>query len=266
MSLEGKVVLLTGASMGIGEAIAVSLAKLGARLILLSRSQDKLENLSKQLTTMYGGTVAYRAVDIGDYDAVDSAIASAIQDIGDIDILVNNAGLALGAPAIFPDQKISDIVTMNNTNINGMMFVTHAVLNRSMRTRKRGTILNITSITGLEVPPFPGEAVYHANKACQEAFTNALRNELTETNIKVLALRPGCVATNFHSQRVGHDKAQYNQFFQGFEPLASEDIAAAAVHMITQPPNVSIKAMDVVPSAQRSIVVFDRTWNDRNSQ
>lgn len=112
---------------------------------------------------------------------------------------------------------MADILTMNNTNINGMMWVTHAVLNKSFLPRKTGTILNITSITGLEVPPFPGESVYHANKACQEAFTNALRNELSETNIKVLALRPGCVATNFHSQRVGHDKAMYDSFFEGFE-------------------------------------------------
>lgn len=106
---------------------------------------------------------------------------------------------------------------MNNTNINGLMFVTHAVLNASMITRKAGTILNITSVTGLEVPPFPGEAVYHSNKAAQEAFTNALRNELSGTNIRVMALRPGCVATNFHSQRVGHDKEMYNSFFEGFQ-------------------------------------------------
>jgi 3-hydroxy acid dehydrogenase/malonic semialdehyde reductase len=106
---------------------------------------------------------------------------------------------------------------MNNTNINGLMFMTHSVLNRCMMPEKSGTILNITSVTGLEVPPFPGEAVYHANKACQEAFTNALRNELSETNIRVLALRPGVVATNFHSLRVGHDKEKYDEFMDGYE-------------------------------------------------
>lgn len=105
---------------------------------------------------------------------------------------------------------------MNATNINGLMFATYAVLNTSMMSRKAGTILNVTSITGLEVPPFPGESVYHSNKAAQEAFTNALRNELSGTNIRVLALRPGCVATNFHSLRVGHDKAQYDEFFKGY--------------------------------------------------
>lgn len=96
------------------------------------------------------------------------------------------------------------------------MFVTYAVLNSSMMSRKEGTILNVTSVTGLEVPPFPGEAVYHSNKAAQEAFTNALRNELTGTNIRVLALRPGVVATNFHSLRVGHDKKMYDSFIEGY--------------------------------------------------
>jgi NADP-dependent 3-hydroxy acid dehydrogenase YdfG len=183
-----------------------------------------------------------------------------------MDILINNAGLALGAPAAFPHLSIPDITTMVNTNINGLMYVTYAVLNRSMLPRKPGvgTILNITSITGLEVPPFPGEAMYHANKAFQEAFTNALRNELSGTDIRVLELRPGCVATNFHSVRVGHDKEEYEQFFEGFEPLVSEDIARAAIYMLSQRLNVSVKAMDVVPSAQRSITVFDRNWSERS--
>ena len=112
-------------------------------------------------------------------------------------------------------------MTMNNTNINGLMFMTHSVLNQCMlkeeNRHKSPIILNITSVTGLEVPPFPGEAVYHSNKACQEAFSNALRNELSETNIRVLTLRPGVVATNFHSLRVGHDKEKYDEFMDGYE-------------------------------------------------
>ncbi|KAL3465704.1 NADP-dependent L-serine/L-allo-threonine dehydrogenase ydfG [Aspergillus heterothallicus] len=267
MSLAGQTALLTGASMGIGEAIATSLAEQGCNLILISRSEDKLTTLAKKLSSQTPPIKAiWRAVDIGDQPAVDAAVASAINQAGPIDILINNAGLALGAPAAFPDLSIPDITTMVNTNINGLMYVTYAVLNRSMLPRGlgAGTILNITSITGLEVPPFPGEAVYHANKAFQEAFTNALRNELSGTDIRVLALRPGCVATNFHSLRVGHDKEKYDKFFEGFEPLVSEDIARAAIYMLSQPLNVSVKAMDVVPSAQRSITVFDRNWSQRN--
>lgn len=106
---------------------------------------------------------------------------------------------------------------MLSTNVNGLMYVTHSVLNHCMMKTGAGTILNITSVTGLEAPPFPGEAVYHSNKAAQEAFTNSLRNELVGTNIRVLAIRPGVVATNFHSQRVGHDKALYDSFIEGYE-------------------------------------------------
>ncbi|KAK6082635.1 NADP-dependent L-serine/L-allo-threonine dehydrogenase ydfG [Seiridium cupressi] len=139
---------------------------------------------------------------------------------------------------------------MNNTNVNG----------------GEGTILNITSTTALEAPPFPGETVYHANKTLQEAFTNALRNELNETNIRVLALRPGVVATHFHTQRVGFDKEMYDGFMKGFQPLLAEDVSEAAVFMLSQPLNRSVKALDVVPSAQRPLNVFDRKWNERNGK
>ncbi|KAE8164459.1 NADP-dependent L-serine/L-allo-threonine dehydrogenase ydfG [Aspergillus tamarii] len=267
MALHGQNVLITGASMGIGEAIAWKVADEGGTLILLARSQDKLEQITTRIQGKYPALKAtFRTVDLQNYDTIEEEVTKAVKELGHIDILINNAGLALGAPAAFPDLKVSDILTMNSTNINGLMFATYAVLKASMMSRKAGTILNVTSITGLEVPPFPGEAVYHANKAAQEAFTNALRNELSGTNIRVLALRPGCVATNFHSLRVGHDQDMYKSFFDGFTPLESDDIARAVIFMLSQPLNVSVKALDVVPSAQRSINVFDRSWNERNVQ
>ncbi|TEA12702.1 NADP-dependent 3-hydroxy acid dehydrogenase [Colletotrichum sidae] len=249
-SLQGKNVLVTGASMGIGEAIVTALADKGANLVLLSRDERKLSSLANKLSLSHSDVkIIYRAADVGNFESVDKAIESAVEAIGQIDILVNNAGLALGAPATFAELKIQDIMTMANTNVNGMMF---------------GVILNVTSVTGLEVPPFAGEAVYHASKAFQEAFTNSLRNELVETDIKVLALRPGVVATHFHTQRVGFDKEKYNSFTEGYDPLMSDDIAKSAVYMLEQPPNVSIKALDVVPTAQRSLNVFDRKWAERD--
>ncbi|KFY74749.1 hypothetical protein V499_05248 [Pseudogymnoascus sp. VKM F-103] len=133
------------------------------------------------------------------------------------------------------------------------MFMKYAVLNASFMKKKAGTVLNISSITGLEVSPFPGESVYHAGKAAQEAFSNALRNELSGTDIRVLVLRPGCVATNFHSLRVGHDKSQYEKFFEGFTPLEGEDIARGAVFMLEQPLNVSVKALDIVPTGKPTV-------------
>ncbi|KAL3434602.1 hypothetical protein BDV09DRAFT_87804 [Aspergillus tetrazonus] len=265
MAFSGKNVLITGASMGIGEAIARRAAAEGSNLALIARSEDKLKGLAADLQKQYPSSkVVIKATDLQSYESVENAINETVKELGDIDILINNAGLALGAPATFPDLKVSDIVTMNGTNINGLMFVTYAVLNSSMMRRKEGTILNVTSVTGLEVPPFPGEAVYHSNKAAQEAFTNSLRNELTGTNIRVLALRPGVVATNFHSLRVGHDKEMYNKFMEGYTPLESNDVADAAIYMLSQPLNISVKALDVVPSAQRSLNVFDRSWSERN--
>jgi len=107
---------------------------------------------------------------------------------------------------------------MNATNVSGYMYATHSVLNRGMKPASaQGTILNITSTTALEAPPFPGEAVYHANKACQEGFTNSLRNELSGTDIRVLALRPGVVAGHFHQLRVGGDEDAYQGFMEGYE-------------------------------------------------
>lgn len=154
---------------------------------------------------------------------------------------------------------------MTSTNLSGLLYTTHAVLNAGqMLTLPTATILNLTSVTGLEVPPFPGESIYHATKAAQEAFTNALRVELSGTNVRVLALRPGVVATHFHRQRVGYDDEEYEGFMKGFEPLQAEQVAKAAVWMVKMEEGVSVKAVDVVPTAQRSLQCFDRGWNGRH--
>ncbi|KAK4503269.1 hypothetical protein PRZ48_006697 [Zasmidium cellare] len=267
MSLKGKNVVLTGASIGIGLSIAHKLAKEGASVALLSRSEDKLNALAKELSATYpDARFIPCAVNISNYEAVESTITSVVEKFGSIDVFINNAGLATGAPAPFHALTIPQIDTMNGTNVSGLMYTTHAVLNKSMHARQQGTILNITSVTGLEVPPFPGEAVYHANKALQEAFTNALRNELSGTDIRVLALRPGCVATNFHAQRVGYDMGKYEEFFEGYQPLTPDEVADAAIYLLQQPPHLSAKALDLVPTPQRSLTVFDRKWNERHDQ
>jgi 3-hydroxy acid dehydrogenase/malonic semialdehyde reductase len=203
MSLKGQNVLITGASMGIGAAIAKRLAAESATLILFARSGDKLATISSELKAAHQDLKVFTTtVDVQDHSALSTAVSNIVGQLGHIDVLINNAGLALGAPNPFPDLKIQDIITMTGTNINGFMFATYAVLNEGkMKERGKGTILNVTSTTGLEVPPFPGEAVYHASKACQEAFSNVLRTELVGSDIKVLVLRPGVVATHFHTQR-----------------------------------------------------------------
>ncbi|KAE9970682.1 hypothetical protein BLS_004793 [Venturia inaequalis] len=258
-----------GASIGIGAALAHALAPKNPTLILLSRSQENLSSLSTALRKQHGSglQILCTAVNVQDHRSLRSAVAKIVSQTGPIDILINNAGLALGAPAKFPDLDIEDIVTMTGTNVNGYMFAAYAVLKEGgMMERREGTILNITSVTGLEVPPFPGEAVYHSCKAAQEAFTNVLRTELRDLNIRVLALRPGVVATHFHEQRVGYDRGMYDEFMEGFEPLVAGDVAMSAVWMLCQDERVSIKALDVVPTAQRSLQVFDRKWKERHGQ
>lgn len=279
-TLSGLVILITGASSGIGHATVLACAQAGAKkLILFARSGDKLQEISDLIhsTPANNTKVFVKSVDVRDKTAVSSAVEEALSDglNPQIDVLINNAGLAIGAPARFSELKLEDIDTMVDTNLKGMLYVTHAVLNasspscKSMLERGQGTIMNITSTTALEVPPFPGEAIYHTTKAAQEAFTNSLRTELQGTNIRVLALRPGVVAdTTFHKQRVGYRKDEYDEFMEGFEPLLAEDVADQIVWVLSlgrRKERVSIKALDVVPSAQRMLYVIDKNWNQRNS-
>ncbi|KAH6719704.1 short-chain dehydrogenase/ reductase-like protein [Leptodontidium sp. MPI-SDFR-AT-0119] len=253
-SLKGQTAIMTGASMGIGEANARRLAEDGANVVLMSRSKDKLDKLKERiLSKTPSAKVAVFAVDIQNFKDVDKAVEAAVVEFGSIDILVNNAEL----PIELIDQ-------MNGTNISGLMYTTHSVLNRSMIPKEKGSILNISSVTALECPPFPGEAIYHANKACIEAFSNSLRTETSGTNIRVMVLRPSCVVAHCHLQRVNYDQKAIDDLFSGYLPLVAWEIANSASFMLARPESMTIKALDCVPPAQRSLVNFDLTWGKRN--
>ncbi|KAF7845777.1 hypothetical protein BT93_L0685 [Corymbia citriodora subsp. variegata] len=283
--LAGLTILITGASSGIGRATAIAAAKSGCHaLILFARSTDKLEETKSEIQSTNTKTICIlQSVDVQSSKAIYDAVRTALstnKDVTHIDVLINNAGLALGAPARFPELKLEDIDTMTGTNLSGMLYTTHAVLNvasssgsnSSMLKRGKGTIMNITSTTAMEVPPFPGECIYHTTKAAQEAFTNSLRTELQETNIKVIALRPGVVGgTVFHKQRIGFDEDQYNEFMKGFQSLNAEDVAGQIIWVLAtgnrqgnEGERVSVKVLEVVPTAQRMLYVIDKTWNQRN--
>ncbi|KAF5571525.1 ketoreductase [Fusarium phyllophilum] len=215
-ALKGQTAFITGASMGIGEAIALALAEHGVNIALVSRSKDKLEVVRDKIRSKFPEVkVGVYPVDIQNQPDIEKAVKSAISELGQIDILINNAGLALGAPGRFWEIPIDQVAQMSNTNINGVMFTTHAVLNHSMWERKKGTIINVSSVTGLECPPFNGEAVYHASKAFLEGFSNSLRMETAGSDIRVLVLRPGVVQTHFHLQRVQYDQSAMDDFVEG---------------------------------------------------
>ncbi|KAF5609086.1 ketoreductase [Fusarium subglutinans] len=266
-ALKGQTAFITGASMGIGEAIALALAEHGVNVALVSRSKDKLEAVRNNITSKFPEIkVGVYPVDIQNQLDIEKAVKSAISELGQIDILINNviqAGLALGAPGRFWEIPIDQVAQMSNTNINGVMFTTHAVLNHSMWERKTGAIINVSSVTGLECPPFNGEAVYHASKAFLEGFSNSLRMETAGSDIRVLVLRPGAVQTHFHLQRVQYDQSAMDDFVEGYEPLVAEDLAQSVLYMLSLPPRISIKAFDCVPTAQRALTNFDREWNSR---
>ncbi|KAF4498901.1 ketoreductase [Fusarium agapanthi] len=281
-ALKGQTAFITGASMGIGEAIALTLAEHGVNVALVSRSKDKLEAVRDKITSKFPEIkVGVYPVNIQNQPDIEKAVKSVISELGQIDILINNvsqvyllsdgfsvlkisqAGLALGAPGRFWEIPIDQVAQMSNTNINGVMFTTHAVLNHSMWERKKGTIINVSSVTGLECPPFNGEAVYHASKAFLEGFSNSLRMETAGSDIRVLVLRPGVVQTHFHLQRVQYDQSAMDDFVEGYEPLVAEDLAQSVLYMLSLPPRISIKALDCVPTAQTALTKFDREWNSR---
>ncbi|KAF7956224.1 hypothetical protein EAE96_005144 [Botrytis aclada] len=253
--------------MGIGEAIATRLASDGANLVLLSRSKNKLDKIKEKILSKAPSTrISVFTIDIQSYKDVDKAVESAVIEFGSINILINKAGLALGAPAAFWESSLELIDQMSTTNISGTVYTTHSVLNRSMIPNSKGTILNVSSVTGLETPPFSREAVYHANNACIEAFNNSLRMETAGTNIRVMVIRPGVVNTHFRLQRVKFDQDAMDEFTSEYPPLVAEDIANSVSFMLAQPESTTIKALDCVPTAQRSLTNFDRTWNEPNNE
>jgi 3-hydroxy acid dehydrogenase / malonic semialdehyde reductase len=260
--MNGKKVLITGASSGIGLAIAAELVKLDAQVVNLSRSVGKLE----KLPSVENATETI-ACDISDAQSVKAAIERLQQREWTPDVLINNAGIALGAPKVFWDQPLEDIHKVIGVNVFGMVNVTWAVLKHLLIPAGKGTILNISSVTGLEVPiKGMGEVSYHSTKAFVEGFTNSLRNETIGTDIRVLALRPGFVRTNFHFDRVGNDKKKFEDVFEGMQPLTAEDVATAAIWALSQPERVSIKALDIVPTPQRSLTQNDRDWSTRHAK
>ncbi|KAL3471757.1 hypothetical protein BJX99DRAFT_262975 [Aspergillus californicus] len=207
--LKGRTALSTGASMGIGEAIAIGLAEQGMNAALLARSRDKLEAVRAKIADKYPAVQARAcALDIQNHGEIAETVKSVVRDLGEIEVLVNNAGLALGAPTQFCELPIELIYQMNGTNVAGVMYTIHSVL--------KG-------------------ALYHANKACLEGFTNSLRSEIADSDIRVSTPRPGCVASHFHLQRVKYDKDAMDEFFYGYEPLVAEALAEAVEFLVSRP-------------------------------
>ncbi|KTC86816.1 SDR family NAD(P)-dependent oxidoreductase [Legionella brunensis] len=246
-NMTNKIVLITGASSGIGEACARLFASNGAKLILCARRQDRIESLAKELKSLYGTTSLPLQLDVRVRENVESTLGSLPGEWQFIHVLINNAGLALSSD---PIQKGSfeNWDTMIDTNVKGLLYVSRTLL-PGMIQRNQGHIINIGSIAGQEC--YPAGNVYCATKHAVRAITKSMRLDLLGTPIRITEIAPGAVETEFSEVRWGN-KEKAKAFYQDFNPLLAADIADAAYYCATRPGHMDIAEMTIMPTVQAS--------------
>lgn len=243
-----KIALVTGATSGIGKAVAVDLATRGFRIIITGRREDRLKELANDLKMNYEADVLSLCFDIRDRKKVESVINSLPNDWKSIDVLINNAGLAAGLE-LFNESDIDDWERMIDTNVKGLLYISRAVT-PIMVAAKKGHIVNISSIAGHQV--YERGHVYCATKHAVDAITQGLRIDLLKHGIKVSAVSPGMVETEFSIVRMGGDEQKAKDVYKGLIPLSADDIADAVGYLVSRPAHVCINEMLIMPTAQAS--------------
>ncbi len=241
-----KTILITGATSGIGKATAKSFAEDRFRLVLCGRREALLEALKQELSAKT--EIATLNFDVRDRDEVFRAIASLEPEFSKIDVLVNNAGNAHGLDPI-QNGSLEDWDAMLDINVKGLLYVSKAVL-PGMVERRSGHIINIGSLAGKEV--YPRGNVYCASKHAVDAITQGMRIDLNELGIRVGAVNPGLVETEFSNVRFKGDDQRAKAVYQGYAPLKAEDIADIIYFVVTRPYHVNIADLLVLPTAQAS--------------
>lgn len=252
--ISGKLVMVTGASAGIGEACAWRFAAEGANLVLWARRQERLETLAAEITADHGAEVRVAAVDIRDRDAVFAEIDALLGAGAVPDILVNNAGLAAGLEP-FQTSDPDDWDQMIDTNVKGLLNATRRVL-PAMLELGRGHIINIGSVAGHLA--YPGGHVYNATKFALRALTEAVNLDLVGTPIRVSAVDPGWVRTEFGLVRYKGDAEKAEAIYDGYEPLHAEDVADAIWYVANAPPHVNVLDLVMLPTDRRNAYVIGR--------
>lgn len=252
--LKNKIVFITGASAGIGEACAYAFAKEGANLILTARRLDRLQEIKEEIEDKFSVNVLAEKLDISNRDEVISVIKNLGEQWMNIDILVNNAGLGRGLNKLHEDDP-NGWDEMIDTNVKGLLIVTKEVVKTMVR-RKRGHVINIGSIAGHQA--YPGGSVYCATKFAVRAITDSLRIEMLEHNIKVSSIDPGMVETEFSEVRFYGDKEKAKNVYKGLKPLSAEDIAETVIFCATRPKHVNINEIIIMPSVQATAMVAHR--------
>lgn len=248
-----KWAIITGATAGIGWATAEELALAGYSLYLIGRRENRLKELQEQLmkiTSQSGLPSEFKtvALDVTQKSQIDDFVQAEGSALERVAVLVNNAGLAKGAERV-QDARVSDFDTMIDTNIKGLLYLTHAIL-PSLVKNKSGHIINVGSVAGRLV--YPGGAVYCATKFAVRAISEGLRMDLAGTNIRVTNVEPGMVNTEFSLVRF-EDQKKADKVYEGMTPLTPKDIAETVLWCVQRPPHVNIQEIMIYPTDQASV-------------
>ncbi|KAI0003153.1 hypothetical protein F4779DRAFT_621968 [Xylariaceae sp. FL0662B] len=260
--LEGKTIVVTGASSGIGRSTALEFARTAPRdlrLVLTARRVDELRAIAAEINREVGDGVKVLPVrlDVSNADEVRGFVAGLPEEFRDVDVLVNNAGLVRGV-AKAPEIAEEDINVMFSTNVTGLINMTQAILPIFLKRPNGGAgdIINIGSIAGRE--PYVGGGIYCASKAAVRSFTESLRKELVATRIRVLEIDPGQVETNFSVVRFYGDKAKADAVYAGCDPLTPDDIAEVVVFVAGRRENVVVADTLIFPNHQASATILHK--------
>lgn len=249
-----KIALITGATSGIGAACAETFAAQGYNLVLIARRENLLTAQAEELTSKYEVQVKKIQADVRDKENINYVLETLPADWKNIDVLVNNAGLSQGLEPIDKGDT-DDWDRMIDTNVKGLLYVTK-VVSGWMVERKQGHIINIGSIAGKEV--YPNGNVYCATKHAVDALNKGMRIDLLPHGIKVTAINPGMVETEFSVVRFKGDENRAKKVYDGLEPLLAPDIADAIWYVVSRPAHVNINDMLIMPTAQATGAIVRR--------
>ncbi len=248
-----KTALITGATSGIGKSTAIELAKHNINLILCGRRQDRLDTLKDELSKKV--QIHTLCFDVRDKDKVFSMIENLPSEFSAIDILINNAGNAHGLDPI-QTGDLDDWDAMIDINVKGLLYVSKAVIPK-MIAQQSGHIVNIGSIAGKEV--YPNGNIYCASKHAVDAINKGMRMDLNSYGIRVGAIHPGLVETEFSNVRFKGDNQKADNVYKGFDPLTPEDIADIIAFVVTRPYHVNIADLIVFPTAQAGSTIVNKS-------
>jgi 3-hydroxy acid dehydrogenase/malonic semialdehyde reductase len=248
------IALVTGATSGIGKSTAEIFAKNGYTLIITGRREDRLKDIQKNIEATYKVKVHTLCFDIRKLSEVEKAINELPAELKKIDVLVNNAGLAAGLSAI-QDGNVDHWERMIDTNIKGLLYVTKSV-SKLMIENKKGHIINVGSIAGKEA--YANGNVYCGTKHAVEALNKGMRIDLLPHNIKVSAVNPGMVETEFSIVRFDGDEDRAKKVYEGLQPLTPNDVAETIYWMASRPAHVNINDVIIMPAAQANSTTVKR--------